>query len=187
MIVITDEIYEHILYDGRKHVSIGALDGMHDRTITIGSFSKTYSVTGWRVGYALAGKEITARLRKIHDFLTVGAPAPLQHACVAALHLPESYYRELAREYDRKRHILFDGLRNAGFSCELPEGAYYIFTDIAGFGMSDTEFAVTSWKQRVWQRYREARFIMKGERRNSGSPSRKRTRRWSRPAAPGNA
>ena len=141
VIAITDEIYEHILYDGRKHVSIGALDGMHDRTITIGSFSKTYSVTGWRVGYALAGKEITARLRKIHDFLTVGAPAPLQHACVAALQLPESYYRELAREYDRKRHILFDGLRNAGFACELPEGAYYIFTDIAGFGMKDTEFA----------------------------------------------
>jgi aminotransferase len=141
VIAITDEIYEHILYDGRKHVSIGSLDGMQDRTITIGSFSKTYSVTGWRVGYALAGREITARLRKIHDFLTVGAPAPLQHACVAALRLPESYYRELAREYDRKRHILFDGLRNAGFACELPEGAYYIFTDIAGFGMNDTEFA----------------------------------------------
>jgi len=141
VIAITDEIYEHILYDGRKHVSIGSLDGMHDRTITIGSFSKTYSVTGWRVGYALAGKEITERLRKIHDFLTVGAPAPLQHACVAALHLPESYYRELAREYDRKRHILFNGLRNAGFACKLPEGAYYIFTDIAGFGMNDTEFA----------------------------------------------
>ena len=141
VIAITDEIYEHILYDGRKHVSIGSLDGMHDRTITIGSFSKTYSVTGWRVGYALAGKEITARLRKIHDFLTVGAPAPLQHACVEALHLPESYYRELAREYDRKRQILFKGLKGAGFSCELPEGAYYIFTDIAGFGMSDTEFA----------------------------------------------
>jgi aminotransferase len=141
VIAITDEIYEHILYDGRKHVSIGSLDGMQDRTITIGSFSKTYSVTGWRVGYALAGREITARLRKIHDFLTVGAPAPLQHACVAALQLPESYYRELAREYDRKRRILFDGLRNAGFACQLPEGAYYIFTDIAGFGMTDTEFA----------------------------------------------
>lgn len=141
VIAITDEIYEHILYDGRKHVSIGSLNGMHDRTITIGSFSKTYSVTGWRVGYALAGREITERLRKIHDFLTVGAPAPLQYACVAALRLPESYYRELAREYDRKRQILFDGLRNAGFSCQLPEGAYYIFTDIAGFGMKDTEFA----------------------------------------------
>lgn len=141
MVAITDEIYEHILYDGKKHVSIGALDGMRDRTITIGSFSKTYSVTGWRVGYALAGKEITARLRKIHDFLTVGAPAPLQQACVAALRLPESYYRKLAQDYDRKRKILYNGLKNAGFSCELPEGAYYIFTDIAEFGMTDIAFA----------------------------------------------
>ena len=141
MVAITDEIYEHILYDGKKHVSIGALDGMRDRTITIGSFSKTYSVTGWRVGYALAGEEITARLRKIHDFLTVGAPAPLQQACVAALRLPESYYRELAQDYDRKRKILYNGLKNAGFSCELPEGAYYIFTDIAEFGMTDIAFA----------------------------------------------
>ena len=141
MVAITDEIYEHILYDGKKHVSIGALDGMRDRTITIGSFSKTYSVTGWRVGYALAGEEITARLRKIHDFLTVGAPAPLQQACVAALRLPESYYRELAQDYDRKRKILYNGLKIAGFSCELPEGAYYIFTDIAEFGMTDIAFA----------------------------------------------
>lgn len=141
MVAITDEIYEHILYDGKKHVSIGALDGMQDRTITIGSFSKTYSVTGWRVGYALAEKEITARLRKIHDFLTVGAPAPLQQACTAALRLPESYYRGLAEDYDRKRKILYNGLKNAGFSCTLPEGAYYIFTDIAGFGMTDGAFA----------------------------------------------
>lgn len=141
MVAITDEIYEHILYDGKKHISIGSLSGMRDRTITIGSFSKTYSVTGWRVGYALAGKEITSRLRKIHDFLTVGAPAPLQHACVAALRLPESYYRELALDYDRKRKILYNGLRKAGFSCTLPEGAYYIFTDIAEYGMNDVEFA----------------------------------------------
>jgi aminotransferase len=141
IVAITDEIYEHILYDGKKHISIGALEGMRDRTITIGSFSKTYSVTGWRVGYALAGREITSRLRKIHDFLTVGAPAPLQHACVAALSLPESYYRELAHDYDRKRKILYNGLRKAGFSCRLPEGAYYIFTDIAEFGMTDTDFA----------------------------------------------
>ena len=141
MVAITDEIYEHILYDGKKHISIGTLEGMRDRTITIGSFSKTYSVTGWRVGYALAGKEISARLRKIHDFLTVGAPAPLQQACVAALRLPESYYRGLAADYDRKRRILYDGLIKAGFSCRLPEGAYYIFTDIAEFGMTDVEFA----------------------------------------------
>ncbi len=141
MVAITDEIYEHILYDGKRHVSLGSLDGMQERTITIGSFSKTYSVTGWRVGYALAEREITSRLRKIHDFLTVGAPAPLQHACVTALRLPESYYRDLAASYDRKRKILYNGLRRAGFSCKLPGGAYYIFTDIAGFGMSDTDFA----------------------------------------------
>ena len=132
VIAITDEIYEHILYDGKKHLSIGSLDGMHDRTITIGSFSKTYSVTGWRVGYALAAGPLTARIRKIHDFLTVGAPAPLQHACVAALMLPTAYYRTLAEEYDRKRRILFVGLHKAGFACDLPEGAYYIFTDISG-------------------------------------------------------
>jgi L-glutamine---4-(methylsulfanyl)-2-oxobutanoate aminotransferase len=141
MVAITDEIYEHILYDGKKHVSIGSLDGMRDRTITIGSFSKSYSVTGWRVGYALAGREITARLRKIHDFLTVGAPAPLQHACVTALRLPESYYCGLAEDYDRKRKILCTGLQKAGFSCQLPEGAYYIFTDISEFGMTDIAFA----------------------------------------------
>jgi aspartate/methionine/tyrosine aminotransferase len=141
MVAITDEIYEHILYDGKKHVSIGALDGMQDRTITIGSFSKTYSVTGWRIGYARAGRGITSRLRKIHDFLTVGAPAPLQHACMAALRLPASYYRGLAADYDRKRKILAEGLRKAGFPCRLPEGAYYIFTDIAESGLTDIAFA----------------------------------------------
>ena len=140
-VAITDEIYEHIVYDGHKHISLGSLPEMWDRTITIGSFSKTYSVTGWRVGYALADTALTARIRKIHDFLTVGAPAPLQRACVAALELPESYYMELAAEYDRKRRILFKGLKGAGFACELPEGAYYIFTDISSSGMSDTDFA----------------------------------------------
>ena len=140
-VAITDEIYEHILYDGREHVSIGSLPGMEDRTVTIGSFSKTYSVTGWRVGYALADASLSGRIRKIHDFLTVGAPAPLQQACVAALRLPVGYYRELAEAYDRKRKILYRGLKNAGFACELPEGAYYIFTDIGSFGMTDLEFA----------------------------------------------
>jgi aminotransferase len=140
-VAITDEIYEHILYDGNKHVSLGSLDGMQERTITIGSFSKTYSVTGWRVGYALACAGITERIRKIHDFLTVGAPAPLQQACVTALFLPDTYYRNLAEDYDRKRKILFEGLMRAGFACQLPEGAYYIFTDISESGMKDTEFA----------------------------------------------
>ena len=140
-VAITDEIYEHILYDGNKHVSLGSLDGMQERTITIGSFSKTYSITGWRVGYALACTGITERIRKIHDFLTVGAPAPLQQACVTALSLPETYYQNLVKEYDRKRKILFEGLKRSGFTCQLPEGAYYIFTDISGSGMKDTEFA----------------------------------------------
>lgn len=140
-IAITDEIYEHIVYDGHRHISLGSLPGMEDRTITIGSFSKTYSVTGWRVGYAMADTALTSRIRKIHDFLTVGAPAPLQRACVAALELPESYYRELAEGYDRKRRILYNGLKKAGFACDLPQGAYYIFTDIGSFGMNDTDFA----------------------------------------------
>ncbi|MDD5144383.1 pyridoxal phosphate-dependent aminotransferase, partial [Methanoregula sp.] len=105
------------------------------------SFSKTYSVTGWRVGYALADAALTDRIRKIHDFLTVGAPAPLQRACVAALEMPESYYKGLAIEYDRKRQILYKGLKKAGFACELPGGAYYLYTDISSFGMSDTDFA----------------------------------------------
>ncbi|MGA2698655.1 MAG: aminotransferase class I/II-fold pyridoxal phosphate-dependent enzyme [Methanoregula sp.] len=141
VIAITDEIYEHILYDGHQHISIGSLSGMEERTVTIGSLSKTYSVTGWRVGYALAGAALTSRIRKIHDFLTVGAPAPLQHAAVAALLLPESYYRALARDYDRRRKILYAGLKKAGFDCRLPQGAYYIFTDISGFGMTDVAFA----------------------------------------------
>ncbi len=140
-IAITDEIYEHILYDGKKHVSIGSLPGMEDRTVTIGSFSKTYSVTGWRVGYALADGALTERIRKIHDFLTVGAPAPLQQACVAALRLPAEYYRDLAADYDRKRRLLYRGLQKAGLSCDLPEGAYYLFCDISSFGMADTVFA----------------------------------------------
>jgi len=140
-VAITDEIYEHIVYDGHRHLSLGTLPGMEDRTITIGSFSKTYSVTGWRVGYALADARLTSRIRKIHDFLTVGAPAPLQRACVAALQLPEPYYKELAADYDRKRRILFAGLKKAGFACELPQGAYYIFTDISSFDMTDTVFA----------------------------------------------
>ncbi|MCX6698909.1 MAG: aminotransferase class I/II-fold pyridoxal phosphate-dependent enzyme [Methanomicrobiales archaeon] len=141
VIAVTDEIYEHILYDGRKHISIGSLPGMEDRTITIGSFSKTYSVTGWRVGYTLACQALSVRIRKIHDFLTVGAPAPLQAACAVALSLPDSYYRSLGKLYESKRQKLFQGLSEAGFKCHLPEGAYYIFTEISDFGMSDIEFA----------------------------------------------
>ncbi len=142
VVAVTDEIYEYILYDNRKHVSIGSLDDMRDRTITISGFSKTYSVTGWRIGYALAGKTLTSAVRKVHDFLTVGAPAPLQHACAAALRFPDSYYKELVKMYDGKRRLLYDALTKAGFNCTLPEGAYYILADIPeGTGMDDTAFA----------------------------------------------
>jgi aminotransferase len=142
VIAVTDEIYEYILYDNKRHISIGSLDGMKDRTITISGFSKTYSVTGWRIGYALAGKNLTSAIRKVHDFLTVGAPAPLQHACVTALGFPDSYYKELVRMYDGKRKLLYKALIKAGFKCRMPEGAYYILADIPeDTGMDDMAFA----------------------------------------------
>ena len=142
-VAITDEIYEHIIYDGKKHISLASVDGMQDRTITISGASKTYSVTGWRIGYTIANEELTNAIRKIHDFLTVGAPAPLQHAAAEALAYPDSYYSGLVEMYDRKRHMLFDALTSAGFKCILPEGAYYILADISELagGMDDVEFA----------------------------------------------
>lgn len=142
VIAVTDEIYEYILYDNSKHVSIGSLDEMKDRTITISGFSKTYSVTGWRIGYALAEKKLTSAIRKVHDFLTVGAPAPLQHACVTALKYPDSYYSEMAAMYDGKRKLLYNALIKAGFKCKMPEGAYYIMADIPeGTNMDDMAYA----------------------------------------------
>jgi aspartate/methionine/tyrosine aminotransferase len=134
---ITDEIYEHMLYDGAKHISMAALDGMRDRTITINALSKTYSVTGWRVGWAIASPEATAAIRKVHDFLTVGAAAPLQEAGAAALKFPQSYYDTLAREYAARRDRLLGILTSAGFRCFKPRGAYYIMTDISAFGFPD--------------------------------------------------
>lgn len=142
VVAVTDEIYEYILYDNRRHVSIGSLDEMKGRTITISGFSKTYSVTGWRIGYALAEKNLTSAIRKVHDFLTVGAPAPLQHACVTALRFPDSYYKELVKMYDGKRKLLYNALTMAGFKCRMPEGAYYILADIPdGVEMDDMDFA----------------------------------------------
>ncbi len=134
---ITDEIYEHMLYDGAKHISMAALDGMRDRTITINALSKTYSVTGWRVGWAIAPAEATSAIRKVHDFLTVGAAAPLQEAGAAALHFPQDYYDTLAREYTVRRDRLLGILTGAGFRCFKPRGAYYIMTDISAFGFPD--------------------------------------------------
>ncbi len=141
-VAVTDEIYEHIIYEGREHIPIARMAGMRDRTVTINSLSKTYSVTGWRVGYAIAPPALTDAIRKVHDFLTVGAPAPLQEAGAAALRLPEAYYHDLADSYRARRDVLLKGLRAAGFECSIPYGAYYIMTDISKFGFpDDVEFA----------------------------------------------
>jgi aspartate/methionine/tyrosine aminotransferase len=137
VLAITDEIYEHILYDGTQHISMASLDGMQDRTITINGMSKTYAVTGWRVGWTIAPPRITDAIRKVHDFLTVGAPAPLQEAGASALSLPESYYTKLAEGYRKRRDRLIPALEQAGFRCFRPRGAYYVMTDIRGFGFAD--------------------------------------------------
>jgi aspartate/methionine/tyrosine aminotransferase len=137
VLAITDEIYEHILYDGTKHISMASLEGMEQRTITINGMSKTYSVTGWRVGWTIAPPPITDAIRKVHDFLTVGAPAPLQEAGASALSLPQEYYEKLAQGYRRRRDRLVPVLEEVGFRCYLPRGAYYVMTDIRGFGFAD--------------------------------------------------
>ena len=136
-LAITDEIYEHIIYDGAEHISVASLEGMGERTITINGISKTYSVTGWRVGWAIASAEISNAIRKVHDFLTVGAPAPLQEAAAAGLSLPQMYYAELARAYRRRRDHLHAALSEAGFKAYVPRGAYYVMTDIRRFGFPD--------------------------------------------------
>ena len=137
VVAVTDEIYEHILYDGSKHISIASLPGMREQTITINSISKTYSLTGWRVGWAIAPAHLTASIRKVHDFLTVGAAHPLQEGAVAALRSPSSYYRTLAEEYRERRDFLLKGLEEVGFRIYHPRGAYYIMTDVAHFGFKD--------------------------------------------------
>ncbi|PYX84067.1 MAG: aminotransferase [Acidobacteria bacterium] len=137
VLAITDEIYEHILYEDAQHVSIARLDGMRDRTVTINGLSKSYSVTGWRVGWAVAPPSITNAIRKVHDFLTVGAPAPLQEAGAVALDLPAIYYQRLAENYRTRRDHLMPALVEAGFRCFRPRGAYYVMTDISAFGFPD--------------------------------------------------
>jgi aspartate/methionine/tyrosine aminotransferase len=141
-IAISDEIYEHIIYDGQRHIPIATVEGMADRTITINGLSKTYSVTGWRVGWTISPPSLTGAIRKVHDFLTVGAPAPLQEAGAVALGLPDDYYLQLAANYQKRRDALLDVLARHHFTCYKPLGAYYIMTDISAFGFSnDVEFA----------------------------------------------
>ena len=141
-IAISDEIYEHIIYDGHAHVPIATIEGMAERTVTINGLSKTYSVTGWRVGWTISPASLTGAIRKVHDFLTVGAAAPLQEAGAVALGLPDQYYLDMAVNYRKRRDVLLDILERNHFTCFKPYGAYYIMTDISVFGFSnDVEFA----------------------------------------------
>jgi aminotransferase len=140
-IAITDEIYEHLVYRGR-HISLATLPGMRERTITISGASKTYSVTGWRIGWLIAPPELSAGIRKVHDFLTVGAAHPLQVAIATALELPPSFYVELLGDYQERRDAIVSGLRECGFEVQAPDGAYYVMAGIEKFGFhDDVEFA----------------------------------------------
>jgi aspartate/methionine/tyrosine aminotransferase len=142
-IAFTDEIYEHILY-GCQHVPLATIDGMRSRTVTVSGLSKTFSVTGWRVGTIVAPADLTEAIRKTHDFLTVGSPAPLQEACAVGIEtLDQAYYGRLAADYRERRDVLYEGLSEAGFGCRRPDGAYYILADFSQISdMPDDEFAV---------------------------------------------
>src|SRR5262245_11274836 len=140
-LAITDEIYEYILYDGAERVSIATLPGMAERTITISGLSKTWSATGWRIGWCLASADLTLAIRKVHDFLTVGAPAPLQEAAAEALAFGPEYFADLKREYHARRDLLLGSLGELGFGVFAPRGAYYVMTDVARFQEPDEDDA----------------------------------------------
>ncbi len=136
-VAITDEIYEHITYDGARHIPMATIPGMEDRTITISALSKTYAVTGWRVGWAIAPPDLTDAIRKVHDFVTVGAPSPLQEAGAVALQLPDSYYQELAADYHERRDLMLETLSKIGLRPITPSGAYYVMTDASALNLGD--------------------------------------------------
>ncbi|MFN3428746.1 MAG: pyridoxal phosphate-dependent aminotransferase [Candidatus Sericytochromatia bacterium] len=138
-LVITDEIYEHMVYEG-EHISVASLPGMAERTITISGLSKTFAVTGWRLGYVIAPDALTNAIRRAHDFLTVGAPAPLQEAAVTALAFGPDYYTELLAKYRARRQLMHEVLQSAGLNPVLPQGAYYMMADVSPFGLSDVAF-----------------------------------------------
>ena len=145
--IITDEVYEHIIFEPYKHVYASALPGLFDRVITCNSLSKTYSITGWRLGYLIGPAKVVDGARKVHDFLTVGAAAPLQEAAVRAFQLPESYYKELQDKYTRKRNLFIEGLDKIGLKHNVPQGSYFVMVDISNFlelpqfkGYTDLEF-----------------------------------------------
>ena len=141
-VAITDEIYEYILFDGRRHVSLASLPGMEDRTVTLSGFSKTYSMTGWRLGYAVAAHELAGRLGVLNDLLYICAPTPLQHGVTAALRLPPSYYEDLRQAYAEKLDALSSACDGAGLTVIRPQGAYYMLADVSRLGLgSDREAA----------------------------------------------
>ena len=144
-VAITDEIYEHLVFDGRTHIPIATLPGMWERTITICGLGKTFAVTGWRLGYAIANEGLTDAIRKVHDFTTVCAPVPLQVAMTAALEMPDSYYKWLQDFYASRRSRMMKILADHGFSCHLPEGAYYTMADFTGLGRGDDDTAFAHW------------------------------------------
>jgi aminotransferase len=135
--VVTDEVYEHIVFPPARHVYFASLPNMFERTISCGSLSKTYSITGWRLGYIIAPAAVAAQARKVHDFLTVGAPAPLQEAAVTALNFPASYYDDLVVSYRERRDVFLDALDRAGLTYSRPEGAYYVLVDVSRYGVRD--------------------------------------------------
>lgn len=148
LVLITDEIYDNILYDGRKHVFPGGLEPLRERTITISGFSKTFAMTGWRLGYVIAPARLSAAVRPVHDFLTVCAPTPLQVAAVAALGLPQSYYDEMTADYHARRRLIMEILSEMGFIAPMPEGAYYVLADYSQLEIPQAEWDSTHFA--VW-------------------------------------
>lgn len=142
--VITDEVYEHIIYEPHKHVYMATLPGMRERTIICNSLSKTYSITGWRLGYVIAPPNIIDRVKKVHDFLTVGAAAPLMEAAVVGLNFPDVYYKELQDHYTHMKKLFVGGLANLGFQFTEPQGAYYVLMDVSEFGVKD-DYKFAEW------------------------------------------
>jgi aminotransferase len=144
VLAISDEIYEHIVYSGHTHVPMASLPGMAERTVTVNGLSKAYSVTGWRVGWAIAPPALSPAIRKMHEFLTVAAPAPFQEAGTVALGLPDTYYTELSAFYERRRDVMLGILERHGFTCYAPSGAYYLMADVSRFGFED-DFAFAKY------------------------------------------
>ena len=145
VVAVTDEIYEHIVYDGREHIPLASMPGMEDRTVTISGFGKTFAVTGWRLGYVSARNPLSTMIRTVHDFMTICAPAPLQAACAAALSLPREYYEGLASDYTARRECILSILEAAGFAVSPPEGAYYVMADFSKWHFDGDDHSFARW------------------------------------------